>query len=246
MYLQFIIAILNHSLGDHQYDSVLISTLAVMGVREDGGWQTALDYTPVLSAVIKVARIVVLYNVYTERQAEIRTIMAEKGIREADARQFGTSIFARTRQCIHRFMTRTGKEINEFPSPMDWMLETRTYGIKIRFTTTAGGVINWNGDQVIFRRIRFSIAQLSGFMHAVLQEARNIMAELTMCGGKGIQELPAIQWDDVYNNNSNNAVGYMFIIDDRNMPWVKKGKDYVRRRFINSDELRKAWLRPGA
>jgi hypothetical protein len=37
MYLQFIIAILNHSLGDHQYDSVLISTLAVMGVREDGG-----------------------------------------------------------------------------------------------------------------------------------------------------------------------------------------------------------------
>jgi hypothetical protein len=142
MCAQFIIAMLDHPLGDHQYDSVLISALAVMGVREDGGWHNALDYTPILSAVIKVARIVVLYHVHTERQTEIRTIMEEKGIGEAEARRFGTSMFARTRQCIHRFMTRTGREINEFPSPMDWMLETRTYGMKIRFTTTAGGVID--------------------------------------------------------------------------------------------------------
>ncbi|PNP44458.1 hypothetical protein TGAMA5MH_03804 [Trichoderma gamsii] len=98
MCARLIIAMLDHSLGDHQYDSVLISTLAVMGVRDDGGWHSALDYTPVLSAVIKVARIVVLYDVYTDRQAEIRTIMREKNMREADARQLGTSMFTRTRQ----------------------------------------------------------------------------------------------------------------------------------------------------
>jgi hypothetical protein len=56
MCARFIIAMLDHSLGDHQYDNVLIGTLAVMGVRDDGGWQSALDYTPILSAVIKVAR----------------------------------------------------------------------------------------------------------------------------------------------------------------------------------------------
>ncbi|TWU70350.1 hypothetical protein ED733_000020, partial [Metarhizium rileyi] len=247
MCLRFIIAMLDHSLGDHQYDSVLIGALAVMGVRDDGGWQNALDYTPVLSAVIKVARIVVLYHVYTERQAEIRTIMEEKGINEADARQFGTSMFARTRQCIHTFMTRTGKEADESPSPMDWMLETRTYGMKIRFTTTAGGVIDWIGDQVIFRRIRFTMAELSGFMHAVLQEARNIMAELTMCGSEGIHALPVIVWDDVYDDNSNDAVGYTFIKDDRNTPWVEKGKGYIKRRLVQCKQRRKAWLhRPDA
>lgn len=62
---------------------------------------------------------VVLYYVYTERQAEIRSIMREKGLCEADARQLGISMFARTRQCIRRFMTRIGKETDEFPSPMD-------------------------------------------------------------------------------------------------------------------------------
>ncbi|KID81817.1 RecQ helicase TLH3 [Metarhizium guizhouense ARSEF 977] len=118
--------------------------------------------------------------------------MEEKGINKADARQFGTSMFARTRQCIYTFMTRTGKEADKSLSPMDWMLETRTYGMKIWFTTTAGGVINWIGDQVIFRRIRFTIAELSGFMHAVLQEARNIIAELIMCGSEGIHALLVI------------------------------------------------------
>ncbi|TQV97388.1 hypothetical protein IF1G_04628 [Cordyceps javanica] len=77
---------LDHALGDHQYDSVLISALAVIGVRDDGGWQSALDYTLVLSAVIKVARILVLYHVYNERQAKVRAIMEERGMREADAR----------------------------------------------------------------------------------------------------------------------------------------------------------------
>ncbi|KAL6789481.1 hypothetical protein GGI42DRAFT_347251 [Trichoderma sp. SZMC 28013] len=222
MCARFIIAMLDHSLGDHQYDSVLISTLAVMGVRDDGGWHSALDYTPILSAVIKVARIVV----------EIRNIMREKGVREADARQFGTSMFARTRQYVRKFMTRVGKETDEFPSPMDWMLETRTYGMKIRFTTTAGGVIDWIGDQIIFRRIRFSMAELSGFMHAVLQEARSIMTDLTMCGGEGVHALPAIAWDDVYDDNSNDEVGYSFIKDGRNAPWL-----------VQSMKRRKAWLR---
>lgn len=46
-----------------------------------------------------------------------------------------------------------------------------------------------------------------------------------MCGGEGIHGLPTIAWDDVYDDdNSNDAVGYTFIKDGRNMPWVEKGK----------------------
>ncbi|PNP44455.1 hypothetical protein TGAMA5MH_03801 [Trichoderma gamsii] len=115
--------------------------------------------------------------------------------------------------------------------------------MKIRFMTTAGGVIDWIGDQVIFRRIRFSMAELSGFMHAVLQEARDIMAELTMCGGEGVGALPAIAWDDVYDDNSNDEVGYTFIKDGRNAPWVEKGRGYVKRQLVQSRKRRKAWLR---
>ena len=40
------IAILNQPLHDNEYKSVLISGLAVLGMREDNGWLDAEDYTP--------------------------------------------------------------------------------------------------------------------------------------------------------------------------------------------------------
>ena len=52
-----------------------------------------LDYISILSAVIKIAYIMVLYHIYSEYQAEVCTIIEEKGIREADIRQFGISMF---------------------------------------------------------------------------------------------------------------------------------------------------------
>ncbi|KAM3425958.1 hypothetical protein NHJ13734_009775 [Beauveria thailandica] len=99
------------------------------------------------------------------------------------------------------------------------------------------------GLQVIFRRIRVTLAELSGFMHAVLQEARSIMTELAMCGEGGIGESPAIAWNDVYDDNSNDSVGYSFIKDDRNTPWVVQGKGYIKRQLVRCNRQQKAWLR---
>jgi hypothetical protein len=42
-----------------EYDSPLVCALAVLGVKEDG-WKGAEQYPPVLSAVIKVARFIVV------------------------------------------------------------------------------------------------------------------------------------------------------------------------------------------
>jgi hypothetical protein len=50
--LRLWIALLNQPLQDDEYKSVLISGLAILGMREDGGWLDAEDYTPKYSAVI--------------------------------------------------------------------------------------------------------------------------------------------------------------------------------------------------
>lgn len=44
--------------------------------------------------------------------------------------------------------------------------------------------------------------------------------------------MPVIVWDGVYDDNSNDAVGYTFIKDDRNTVWVEKGKGYVKRYMV--------------
>lgn len=54
------IALLNQPLQDNEYKSALISGLAVLGMREDDGWLDAEDYTPKYSAVIKLARLMMV------------------------------------------------------------------------------------------------------------------------------------------------------------------------------------------
>ena len=59
-----------------EYDSVIISGLAILGIRDDGGWVAAIDYTTNYSAVIKLARMTVVQKAH-EQWA--RSIAASKG-----------------------------------------------------------------------------------------------------------------------------------------------------------------------
>ena len=56
------IAMLDHPLqGQHEQEFAngIISGLAVMGIWEAGGWEMALAFTPKLSAMIKIAHMLV-------------------------------------------------------------------------------------------------------------------------------------------------------------------------------------------
>jgi hypothetical protein len=51
----FCIALLDHQITRREYDSPFVCALAVLGVKEDG-WKGPEQYPPILSAVIKIAR----------------------------------------------------------------------------------------------------------------------------------------------------------------------------------------------
>ncbi|KAL7778328.1 hypothetical protein CFE70_005007 [Pyrenophora teres f. teres 0-1] len=57
--LEFCIALLNNRITRREYDSPLVCALAVLGVKEDG-WKGPEQYPPILSAVIKIARFMVV------------------------------------------------------------------------------------------------------------------------------------------------------------------------------------------
>lgn len=58
--LDFLVSLLDYPIPDSEYDSILLSALAAMGIREDGGWLQPSQYTTTYSAIIKIARIVVI------------------------------------------------------------------------------------------------------------------------------------------------------------------------------------------
>jgi hypothetical protein len=86
-----LVSFLDHELKDAHYDNILLSGLAVMGIREDGGWVDAGDYTSIYSAVIKLARMLVASQAYQEREEEVAA--KKRFMAEDEARDTSRSVF---------------------------------------------------------------------------------------------------------------------------------------------------------
>ncbi|KAH7169652.1 uncharacterized protein B0J16DRAFT_245989, partial [Fusarium flagelliforme] len=212
--LQLVIALLDHRLTAGEYRSAIISGLAVLGIRKDGGWMDVMDYTPMYSAVIKVARAMVVYQSFQERKGEVARLQQEKGLDEEEAEEEAPSMFRIVRDKVQRFMTVTSKETYAEPTPMDWIYGARTYGMFIRFNTPAGGTVDWDGDHIKYRKTRFRMAALTEMLHALTREAREHLATLTMVDD--VDQLPRIPWSKVEDDHSEDRIGYSFLTDDRN------------------------------
>jgi hypothetical protein len=60
---------------------------------------------------------------------------------------------------------------------MDWMLDTRTYGLHIRYYTAAEGVISWKGDTILYQQIQFNMQQIKGMVFRIVEEARRTLVQ---------------------------------------------------------------------
>ncbi|KAL1641350.1 hypothetical protein SLS61_010138 [Didymella pomorum] len=160
--LAFCIALLSQSITRKEHDSPLVCALAVLGVKEDG-WKGPEQYPPVLSAVIKVARFMAV-----QQALELSGSMDEDGDEDEldsdSAYESDNSSSPRQRRrkgCLQfvqemmdRFMVRGSH------SPMQWMLDLRTYGLKIHYNTTSRGHVEWAGrDELLYKSLQFSMAQ---------------------------------------------------------------------------------------
>ncbi|KAF6781767.1 hypothetical protein CSOJ01_16052, partial [Colletotrichum sojae] len=79
MCLDAVMAFIEEPYRQSQRESAIICALAVLGIREDGGWHQATEYTTNYSAVIKVAKMFVVYQAWLERQDEVAEMAKTKG-----------------------------------------------------------------------------------------------------------------------------------------------------------------------
>ena len=245
--LRLWIALLNQPLHDDEYKSVLISGLAILGMREDDGWLDAEDYTPKYSAVIKLARLMVVQEAY-ERRREAIAQYQERGLSPEAARAKANSHYEFTRSMVRSFMTMAhdGKD----PKPMQWLYRSRSYGFKIRYTTTAEGKIQWIGDDVLYPRIRFGIDQFRGMMFGLVREAREELFEKLMVIKRGRdgevdgKQVPPINWDKMVDQPSETKVGWSFLDDERNQFAACK-QWWLFERIWKEERLREQFMAAG-
>ncbi|KAK1957242.1 hypothetical protein LY78DRAFT_621047, partial [Colletotrichum sublineola] len=238
--LDAIVAFIEDPYKQGPQESVIISALAVLGIREDGGWHHATEYTTNYSAVIKVAKMLVVYQAWLERQDEVAEMSTR--MRPDDAYDEARSVFQRVRSKVQRFMTRMPGREDDEPRAMNWIYEARAYGMHIRFNTVAAGRVDWSGDRLLYRRVQVRVCELAEMFHGLAQEARVLLAQLTAVdvGGEGGRSalaaaLPAIEWSGIQDDHSQDRPGYSFLQDDRNEGWVGKGRQWIARQIAGSE-----------
>ena len=248
--LQFCIALLDHNLADNEYQSVIISGLAVLGLQEGGRWANAEDYTPKLSAVIKLARLMVIQNAYEIRQQSIAR-KVERGMSQVDAEESTPSHVKLVQRMTRKFMMLMGDDGE--PTPMDWMLETRTYGLHIRYSTPAEGTVSWKGETILYQEIQFTMEQVRGMVHGLVAETRQtlikdlLMLELDPYGEVKGQRLPPIDWASIADNFTEQQVGWSFLKDSRNRFDIEgvDGRKWLARRVVSEPGLAERFMRVG-
>ncbi|KAK1920515.1 hypothetical protein P3342_008276 [Pyrenophora teres f. teres] len=212
-----------------EYDSPLVCALAVLGVKKDG-WKGPEQYPPILSAVIKIARFMVVQKGLEMSGPEEDSGDETDNNLDDSAYESGPSQRRRPKGCLQlvqkmmdRFMVRGSH------SPMQWMLDLRTYGLKIHYNTTTRGHVEWtNGDELLYKELHFSMAQFRGML---------------MFSSKAAP-VPAVPWESIRDNPTDERPGWNFLKDHRTSMPVN-GERWLFERVGESASIRSRFMKPG-
>lgn len=220
--LEFCIAILDQKSVNQDYDSAMICATAVLGVKEEG-WKGTDQYPPILSKLIKIARFLVIQKAFkdeapssdvdeeeTEDESGDEEEEEEEEISQEAEQERG--VIKATKEMMDRFMVRGTN------GPMQWMLDLRTYGLKIHYNTTVGGNVDWvQGDRIQYKAIEFGMDEFRGFVHKLTDDTKRQLDNGLLIGFKS----PAVPWQSLRDDASNSANSWNFLKDERNRLPVK-------------------------
>lgn len=244
----FWIAMFDHPLGDREYESAVLSGLAVLGGDgENGGWMPAINYTPILAAVITTMRAIVIRKGWRKRQDHIQR-QIQDGMPEKQAQREACHVIDTVKADVHKFMTTT--EFGGQARPMNRIYAHKMYGMKIRYTTKAEGQISWEGDDtVLIRKIKFSMDDIRSVVHGLLAVVRTQLArELLMTHeepnttGWRPADSPTFDISKISDNHRVLDEGWSFLKDGRN-EWAVNGDRWMGMRMFEQGRVREQFIR---
>jgi hypothetical protein len=257
--LDFCIELLNQRTGRHEYNSALVCALAVLGVNEDG-WKGPDRYPPILSNVIKIARFMVVQEALEiacqDDEDEFNNDMKFNLKSEKNSHRSNhpvpvpvSTIERINKDCLELVTTMMDSfMIRGSQSPMQWMLDLRTYGMKIHYNTTAIGHIGWHGyDEILYKHIQFNMSQFRCMIHGLVEQCRQMMEEeLLFCGRKyGGKQMPKVSWKSIRDNPTNEQSGWNFLKDQRTRMPVD-GDTWLWNHMKQDDTIKQQFSRVGS
>ncbi|KAK3338658.1 hypothetical protein B0T25DRAFT_467252, partial [Lasiosphaeria hispida] len=114
---------------------------------------------------------------------------------------------------VSRFMTivHPGNQ----PTPIDWIFNLRTYGIKIAMSTPSEGQLSFNGLEVTYSNVTFQMNYFTEMLYHLIKEIDGMIGQLTFLSILK-NKMPPILWDKLSDDSSQDKVGYSFLTDPKN------------------------------
>lgn len=232
--LNFLLALFNHTIDSDEDESAVLSSLAALGVSrsEDGSkralWAEPADYLVNYAAVIKGVRLLIVHQATLFKQGE------EEGLDPAEAKQ---PLFALVRARVRQYASTVSDQTP--PTPFDWILDARSYGMKVQFTSTGGVQVAWRGEQLTVHGVSVAVTGLHRFISDLNLELRNAMGLLLLLDPEK-ERFPVVDLDTVVDDPSNEQPGYSLAHDIRNRH--DDPDTWVVRRILASESLQAYWL----
>lgn len=125
---------------------------------------------------------------------------------------------------------------------MDRILHMRTYGMKIRMTTKAGGTVSWEGSSILVNKIKFSMDDIRTVVHGLYETVRKRLNELLFVDRE--DAMPALDLKSLCDNPAELSEGWNFLKDRRNQFSVD-GERWMWRRMFAEDVIEKYFIKGG-
>jgi superfamily II DNA or RNA helicase len=190
---QFCLALLRHAVRTNEYESPFVCVLAVLGVTEDG-WKGPHQYPSLLSALMKTSRYMFVQDAM-DRTAS-----------EPDS----PSTLKLLRQDVTRYMFR-----GTF-TPFDWMYELRAYGMKAAFSTNQEGLVEWDGETLLYGQLQFSMDDFRAFVHGLHHAVRALLETELLLARTARLDSPAVLLAPLRDDPRQASAGWCFLQDRRN------------------------------
>ncbi|KAL8819264.1 MAG: hypothetical protein Q9223_002272, partial [Gallowayella weberi] len=214
--LRFCLALLARRCRGHEYELPMLCAMAVLAVKAQG-WRSANEYPPIMSQVIKMARFMIIQMAYQQVDRDHEYAAEE----EPDLLALVTSM-------VNKCMIRGSQ------GAMQWIFDRRAYGMKIHYTSTAAGDVDWVGDQIRYKKFEFSMHQLRSMIHGLVFETYRAL-ELVMYASEA--DFPPIPWYQLRDDPTREGIGHSFVQDERN-PWPVDGQTWLNDRLLDLRVLR--------
>lgn len=156
---------------------------------------------------------------------------------------FSQHLYSRTGKTFQEWVQLIMKSfmIRGTNTPFQWILDLRTYAMKVSFSTTQPGHIGWIGqDRLLYKQLSFTTGELRSWVHGLVHTVQDLLSsDLLLL--PTTTDLPRVPWASLADDPSEGKAGWSFLQDSRTN-WPVGGDQWLIDRLRSDRILQQRFL----